>query len=676
MIKFPIDGKWTQLNQGDKFGSLAYTRNCNLDTPGYLKLASRSFSIFSSVDDADFLVPLSFGKLASGSFLVVTQDDHFTTTLSTTALTVAQDAGTSVQAASVNSWGTFWQSRWYVTNQTTTYYKSGSTWTNASIALTTGKKHVLEVFRNKNTMCITDGSSVIQVNTSHASTTNLTIPADFTAIGLAYSNNKMGVATKFAGSGDAYFFVWDGATTEANGGFPVGSDSILAMQAYKNSWVILTRIGQLLYFNGTGFDVLANFPFYEKKIIAGEYMVGENMIVEGDRIYINFTVLPDTDFYGRNQERDTFTSPAGIWCYDPNVGLYHRYSYSNSDINIYAVSAVDTAADTFTIGADIPTGTQVLYSSRTTSSYGAGKNISVGKIYYAINNSATKIKLAETLEDANLGTAIDITVAGTGEYFMIPTMLDYGATNNINDGGAVVSTSESSIVYDHLMFGSKRILTSSDVNNAYYLNVTVPFFKNIGCAILPKVYSENVDEKWSKVYLKHLPLQVGDSIKVSYRTKECPNLPVLAYNNSGTTSTNVRCQWSGSYTVCRSSAGLNDVKVAFDAGYAIDCFLFGGAGAGLTSKLTNITFSAGQYTITIEDDLSGLHFTGFTDICFDHWIVAGTVTSSSETNTLGYSEIPLVDVKGKAIQVKIEMAGNAVTIQELQIIQSPAKLSA
>ena len=35
MIKFPINDKWTQPNNSDKFGSVWYTKNINFDELGY-----------------------------------------------------------------------------------------------------------------------------------------------------------------------------------------------------------------------------------------------------------------------------------------------------------------------------------------------------------------------------------------------------------------------------------------------------------------------------------------------------------------------------------------------------------------------------------------------------------------------------------------------------------------
>ena len=42
MIKLPINSEWSQTNKSDKFGSLAYTKNINLDEAGYIKLSPRT----------------------------------------------------------------------------------------------------------------------------------------------------------------------------------------------------------------------------------------------------------------------------------------------------------------------------------------------------------------------------------------------------------------------------------------------------------------------------------------------------------------------------------------------------------------------------------------------------------------------------------------------------------
>ena len=74
---------------------------------------------------------------------------------------------------------------------------------------------------------------------------------------------------------------------------------------------------------------------------------------------------------------------------------------------------VNASTDVITVGKNIKTGTPIVF---TNAGGGAPAGITAGTVYYAINASATTIKVATTLANAQAGTAIDITTAGTGTH--------------------------------------------------------------------------------------------------------------------------------------------------------------------------------------------------------------------------------------------------------------------
>lgn len=78
----------------------------------------------------------------------------------------------------------------------------------------------------------------------------------------------------------------------------------------------------------------------------------------------------------------------------------------------FATTDVDASTDIITVGTDIPTGTPIVFSSTGTAPAG----LTAGTVYYAIRQSATTIKVATSLANAQAGTAIDITGQGTGTH--------------------------------------------------------------------------------------------------------------------------------------------------------------------------------------------------------------------------------------------------------------------
>lgn len=75
-------------------------------------------------------------------------------------------------------------------------------------------------------------------------------------------------------------------------------------------------------------------------------------------------------------------------------------------------AAVDTTADTITVGKNIKTGTPLVFSS----TGGVPAGLTAGTVYYAVNVDATKIKVASSLANAQAGTTLDLTTQGTGTH--------------------------------------------------------------------------------------------------------------------------------------------------------------------------------------------------------------------------------------------------------------------
>jgi hypothetical protein len=83
-----------------------------------------------------------------------------------------------------------------------------------------------------------------------------------------------------------------------------------------------------------------------------------------------------------------------------------------SGSSTFATTDVVTATDIITVGRDIPTLTPIKFT--TTGGLPAG--LSAGVTYYAVRQSATTIKVASSVANAQAGTTIDITTQGTGTH--------------------------------------------------------------------------------------------------------------------------------------------------------------------------------------------------------------------------------------------------------------------
>lgn len=669
-IQIPQQGKFSQPNTSDLFGNLWYTRNMNFDEAGYAKLSSRTISFKSEQDDANFGLPISFGRDDS-EFHIATADKSYDISLIPTDFSIAVDSGTGQTNNTADAWGKWFQNRWHKSKDNGIIYTTGGNWTDTGVSLTSGKVHALETFKNKNSLAVTNGNTVLLLSTAYATTVTLTIPSDFEACGLSYSNAKMGVITMMSDTAagqnqEAFFFVWDGASASAGLGYPMGSDTILALCAYKSSWVILTRTGELKYFNGGGFETLATLPFAFQNTTWGDSQnritFGDVMVVEGDKIYVN--IGNDFDPFGRRGEIYLENNPSGVWCYDPNVGFYHRYSHSISPAYQISVSSVDTVLDVLTCTGTLPaTGNPIKCVDDATAPIGG---VQIGRVYYIIKHTATTFSLAATKADAISNTKVNLTSSTTAKFTAID-VLDFGNSRANRVGGIGIVDIRKEVA-DHLLFGAE-ILDFNSSTDYDTLNITIPRFENRGHFVVAKATSSEILDNNQKLYVKYRPLDTEDKIVIRYKDIDILGLPTSSTQwNNGSTN----CSWTSDTTLTTTS-DFSAVQDYMDASTENQCQvnIIAGAGAGQLVQLSSITYNAGTYTLTLAESVLGATSGYVCDISVENWKLLKTKEGEdaiTSADTDGYKEFPIATAS-KWILVEVELRGFETCVEEVDLVK-------
>ena len=127
----------------------------------------------------------------------------------------------------------------------------------------------------------------------------------------------------------------------------------------------------------------------------------------------------------------------------------------------FATTAVVIATDRITVVNDIPTGTEIQFSSTGV----VPAPLVTGTIYYAINIDATHIQVATTPVNAAAGTDIDLTDVGSGTH-----TLDVGDGSSTAERQAVINRAEQLIeklTKDY--FYSKAFVVYRDGNGCDWL---------------------------------------------------------------------------------------------------------------------------------------------------------------------------------------------------------------
>lgn len=684
MITIP-KSTYTQPNTSDLFGSVWYTRNINLNEAGYAQLSSRSVSILSEKDDNKVGIPMFFGRSGNiggtQDIRVVTggsANSPYLVTLSPTTLTVVEDEDTGAPNLSNDSCGRWFHGYWVVTDDSNFYTKSGSTWTDKG-NLTSGKAHPIEVFRNKDLICFGDGNTVKAYSEAGGTFTlvyTLTIPSDFEIIGLAYSNYQLGVIANLsdatAGQNqEAYFFSWNGASAEASSGVPVGTDRIIGIVAYRGTFAVLTRAGELKGYTGGGWTSLAKFPFYFKSIPWGDSSTnrdsfGDVLFVDGDNILVNLN--SNLSARGLRYETHLQNNPAGIWCYDPETGCSHKYSPSISPASIISASSgnINTTTDIITKSSGtIPsTCSPIKYINRTSLIGG----LTSPRVYYVIKHNSTTFSLAETKEKAVNGVKIDLTSTGdTTNYFLALEEYDFGQTHIGNSGG-IMSIGGINDIADGLIFGDE-LHDFGSTSKYDTMCMTVSGFENRGIIVSPRLSSSQVEDILQRLFINYKPLEVSDKIIVKIKSTDVIGLPVST-PQARSSSIN-QCSWLGKDTLS-TTADLEAAKTAFDAGVELEGEIIAGAGAGVMAQIESISYENGTYSVVFDEDIVGAASGRYCDIIIDNWRKVGEITSNDNNN---YKEM-LIGDSSSWHMIKIELRGYETTIRSNIIINDTYRKSA
>ena len=386
--------KYVRPSSGEIFGSLWHTKNVDLvSNPGKIKLSKRAYSAFDSADDTDFDVPVAFKRTnADGTdrWWALTQANTTSTsdgllwksTNTNPSTGWAQDAIASTPTDAVDNmviFGKVTTDQLYVARDTDLSELQNGTWvadwwTNAShlnqAALTATNTHYIYPFLNL--MLVPDGRNLHTIDDSEVVTTNrIQLPNEYQILWIHDDGIRAYIGARQIRGGMGLVFPWDGTSERYDEPIEVFSDATMAGVALNGVMHTINNKGQLLKFNGNAFEEVAHFPIFDTVYgwenaltIANTKLVNPNgMSIVNGRI----NILLSGAIEGTNQD-SLENMPGGIWEYEPDIGLYNRYSLgqyttsSNNAWGAHSVNYVGALTETnklqgsFLAGADVWTG--------------------------------------------------------------------------------------------------------------------------------------------------------------------------------------------------------------------------------------------------------------------------------------------------------------------------------
>lgn len=675
-MKIPQDGLWKVVQKSEKGLNLLATRNVVMDRLGYVRLAERVMTYYDETNDADFGVPLA-AYFDNGLDKLMTTG-HIFNIDPTGEPTGSDDGGANVPTSlGFDSSAEMFNGSWAVSESADIHSFDGSAWTDQSVSLTSGVRHPMWNMKSNNTLCVGNGAAVKQFNTSYSETTNLALPAGQEVVAGAYNRNLNAILTWDDDGREAWFYIWDGATAAANYAYPIGSNRGYFVAPYKDTFVFLTGAGEILYWTPAGLEQLGVLPIFLTSALFGDdnslndVAFDKSVLVDGPRILFNIS----SEAASKNSEKYGFSPlmPAGIWCYDPDVGLYHRNAPGGAKIvsDTIPTTDVDISTNIITVGAAPAVGTEAIYFDFQSTSI---PELVSGQRYFVIYVDATHIKLATSRANALAGTAIDLT--GTGNSFQWLAFLpqsDFGQLESGNGAGLVCFNGPSTEddLCDRFSLGGDfpSVVASTQISR---IAMTLKVGENRGSITTQKIYASGKTEHWDKIIVKARNLvNPDDKIIVKYRCKEDASMPVAS-----TTGTSAgEGTWTAADTFT-TTVDLTAVKAAFDAGEAYEVGITVGAGSGYLAHILAISVNAGTWTVQIDESIRNISATNTMRFWIDNWLKLATATDGETSMTSASNpdgiEFP-IDQDSKFIQFKIELRGRNVEIEELEIVNSTAE---
>ena len=687
--------KWLQTNEGGFFGNLKQTKNISFDRKGFLTLEKRTRLLSDSQTYTDLttnsdenitaIVQASSGKYwIGGTDTLYYTDGNLALTKDVTASTPTATSSESFDLCTFNAAGTKYLIA--VKGATAISKYDGATWTTSATDLAASVYQTVRVFENLSSIAVSSDNKVQLLNSSFTKGTLLTLPANYMVTSMDWNNNRMYIGTLDNLTKEAMIFEWDGTTAEASVGKKVGAQIIFSVKRYLTGVCLVTSRGRVLFYDGS-LSKLGDFPIfyneydqmsYETTIAPWQRVITNNgMLVDNDQIFIGINQpVPSRPFGDDTSLVFRPEYPSGIWCYNQENGLHQKYTVDGSirvQTGAITTANVDTTTNIITIPSSIcpDTGTPVFYDD---AADGSGTLIAPLKFntrYFVIKLSGTTLKLALTKADALAGTAIDLTSTGNNSQTL---------SFCPNDGFGGIAQSVSALCsyrqgLSETLENSKAIkmligsrITKSSTGSEYTGLHTIEFKQeNRGYFITPKLQSASIKDFWQKMYLKFNPLvNEQDKIIVKYRTTE----PNVFLSDIYITSYIVPGIWATSTTFTTTDTNIADVPIGYEVEICI------GEGSGYLAHITNISApSGGVYTVTIDETMENFTVGNKFQFVVNNWSKLNTFTSSSIENNDGYAEIP-IGKQSKWIQFKIELRGEDVSIEELQIINKTDKPSA
>ncbi len=335
------DNKVSQPNKGDFAGNIWASWNMDfISNPGIIKVSPQPNLLYSNLTGTAMIYPVQFvvgtfdtnlrnwlicdgyGIYKSG---IGALGFHSSWTKDTTT-------GTPTDLNHLYSDGVEWNGSLIVSGTDKIHKLTAGTWTDTyqSTQSSTVPHPLGKGFNNLlliGDYHATDGAIVSSVDTSDSLTVSRVILGkDFNVIWIRSSSNMIYIGCRNVNGGRAKVFAWDGSSENFNYDYKINGSECYAGIVHNEVPYTMNERGELLALTGSAFTQVACLPIFNTgNNLTGSdstiYNISRNaMTIQDNKIHI---LIKGSVYYDYNYLENQLS---GIWCYDPEVGLHHKYS--------------------------------------------------------------------------------------------------------------------------------------------------------------------------------------------------------------------------------------------------------------------------------------------------------------------------------------------------------------
>lgn len=347
MIQFPDKTKqFLQTNRSDTLGNLAWTFNIDPQSNlGRIRVSPRMLKITDTAGDSDLTdAPAGFVYAAPGGIgkvWTVAGTKVHNNGLGSLYNTFSVDTTTNSPTTCSSDYSDIisYNNGVYVSATNDIYYNTGGTsWSTIGASLTGTLTHPMTVYANilyysdlfSQIWSITSGN----VLSSGAILTFTNSRENYVSV-MRSSASRVWIGTKNLNNGKAYVYEWDGASAQASVSHRLEASACLSMIIKDDIPWIMDNNGRLMYWSGAAFVEAARLPIRNKYLKNPLSQKNDAFIHPNGMSVVNgkINLLINGSFYDSTTGTIVEACPSGVWEFDPQIGLYHKYSPSNTPIS-------------------------------------------------------------------------------------------------------------------------------------------------------------------------------------------------------------------------------------------------------------------------------------------------------------------------------------------------------